>query len=381
MQPKDKNFWLYVLKHLAWLVDNNQVWKIFVPLYLIAVLVWFNSYHEELLVNTLIKNNQQLMAQIDSMQNVFKAQKANFELILRDVMGDYGDLIPKQAVFLGQAVPVNHLSARQTFNRMFRYLFKYKIEVRDALERFHFYEPAIIDSLKKYQLPLDLRFIFLAESWAYPLAVSSVGATGGWQFMRYTAAEWKVEINNEIDMRLDPWYMSQVVCKYISYLRQHSHSNQEAVRAYNTGLRRFLQVAAKQSWVTKTWFIDTNDENNIYLSWILAWKWIYKQPLKFGIKINYDLPPLKIKTIKVKIDAWRYKNNLTFLKLARATQCDMFLLKDLNPAFLKIDRQGAKVIPASPYQRYAVRYLKLPVWVKIKKLDQLKVRGVKFLFN
>ncbi len=381
MRSKDKNFWLIILNHLKWLIEQQQLWKIVLPFYLVAAGIWCGVYYQQLIVYKLLTSNQKMVQQADSMQSSFKKQSANFKLILRDIMGDYGDIIPQQAIFLGKKVPLNHLSARQNLNHIFRYLFKNKIEVRDALERFHFYERAIIDSLNKYNLSLDLRFIFLAESWSYPLAISQSGATGAWQFMRYTAVELGVEINRNIDMRRDPWYMSQIFCKYITYLRQHSHSNQEAIRAYNTGLHRFLYAAAKQNWVSRAWFVDTNDENNIYLFWILAWKWIYEQPLKFGIKINYNLPPLKITTIKIRLDNWHYKNNLTFLKLAQMTHCDLFLLKDLNPAFLKTNRQGIRVIPGSYRRRYAIRYFKLPSWVETKKLKQIKINGVKFLLN
>ena len=281
---------------------------------------------------------------------------------------------------MGESIPLDHLTTRQAINWMLRYLFKHKPEVRDALERFHFYEPAIIDTLKKYNLPLDLRFVFLAESWAYPLAVSHVGAAGGWQFMRYTAMELGVEINRNIDMRRDVWYMSKIFCDYINYLRQRSKSNSEALRAYNTGINKFLRVAARQSWVTKTWFIDVNDENNIYLFWVLIWKFIYEKPLEFGIKINYNLPPLKLKIVKVKIDSWRYRDDLTFLTIARAVRCDALLLKDLNPAFLKTNKKGLRIIPGPRSSRYVVRYFKLPAGVDLNKLKQTKIRGVKFIW-
>lgn len=380
MHDKDKNFWIYVLKYMRWLLEQQQLWKVVLPLYLLVAGIWFVVYYQELMVNRVLQNNQQLKVRVDTLTKAFKNQQANFELILRDIMGDYGKVIPPQGMFLGESIPLDHLSARQTMNWMLRYLFKHKPEVRDALERFHFYEPAIIDTLRKYNLPLDLRFVFLAESWAYPLAVSQTGAVGGWQFMRYTAAELGVEINKNVDMRRDVWYMSKIFCDYIGYLRQRSNSNNEALRAYNTGINRFLEVAARQSWVTKAWFIDVNDENNIYLFWVLVWKFVYEKPLEFGIKVNYNLPPLKLKIVKIKIDSWYYRDDLTFLTIARAVRCDALLLKDLNPAFLKTNKKGLRIIPGPRSSRYVVRYFKLPAGVDLNKLKQTKIRGVKFIW-
>jgi hypothetical protein len=380
MLDKDRNFWKYVLKYARWLFEQQQLWKLLLPFYLIAAGVWFVVYYQGLLVQRVLQSNSELKINVDSLTCVLKKQQAEFKLILMDVMGDYGDVTPSQAVFLNKTVPLNHLSARQSLNWIYRYLFKHKMEVRDALERFHFYEAAIIDTLRKNNLPMDLRFVFLAESWAYPLAVSKAGAAGGWQFMRYTAAEVGVEISHSVDMRRDVWYMSKTFCDYIKYLRRHSKSLPAALRAYNTGIDRFLRAAARQSWVTKVWFVDTNDENNIYLFWVLAWKFIYSKPLEFGIKVNYNFPPLKLKVIKIRLDSRRYRENLTFLAIAKATGCDLFLLKDLNPAFLKVNRRGYRIIPGSRLKRYVVRYFKLPASVDLVKLKQIKLRGVKLIF-
>ncbi len=379
VKNKDKNFLKYILNYLRWLILNNEFWKLVLPLYFIATLIWFINYHEYLLVNKLINNNKKLISHVDSMESAFKIQQNNFNLILRDIMGDYGDVIPKQPVFLGKIINTNHLSARQIFNWMFRYLFSHKPDVRDALERFYFYEQAITDSLKKHNLPLDLKYVFLAESWAYPLSVSSAGAVGGHQFMPYTAIELNVEINKDIDMRRDPWYMSKIFCDYITKLRKQANSYEEALRAYNTGINRFLLAAANQSWVTKAWFIDVNDENNIYLFWILVWKWIYERPLKFGIKVNYDFPPIEIQMVAIKLDMRYYRNNLTFLEIATAVKSDMFFIKDLNPAFLKLNRRGERVIPGPRDKRYITRYLKLPANLNIDKLKKINKRGIKFL--
>ncbi len=382
MRKKDRDFWLYVLRYARWLFKQQELWKLVLPMYLLAAVGWFLVYYQQRTVEYVAGINKKLEKRFDSLEAVLSKQQEGFELILRDTMGDYGDILPKQTVFLGKVVFLDHLSARQTLNWIFRYLFKHKPEVRDALERFHFYEASINDTLKKYNLPSDLRFVFLAESWAYPLAVSRTGAAGGWQFMRYTAKKLGVEINRDVDMRRDVWYMSKVFCDYIKYLRRHTSSSDEALRAYNTGINRFLKIAARQKWVAKTWFVDVNDENNIYLFWVLAWKFVYEKPLEFGIKIDYNLPPLKIKVIKIKIDRWRYRGNLTFWELARVLRCDILLLKDLNPAFLKVNRRGLRIISApQTRKRYAVRYFKLPAGVELGKLRQIQVKGIKFIWQ
>jgi hypothetical protein len=377
MYRKDKVIWDKLILELR-LLWSIKTFRLFLVWFILLMAVFTALSLADYTINRQFRN-EMLENQKELMQSL-RSEQGSLKLIVQDILGNYSAAMPDSIYFFDRLISTRAHPVRQILNPLFSYLLAYpenKIAVGQALERFHFYEQAISDTLKNHNLHSDLRFVGLAESWAKYDAVSDAGAVGLFQFMQYTARELGVEINEDVDMRRDPWYMSKVFCDYIQYLREKTESYDEALRAYNTGLRRFLEAASRQSWVKKTWFIDVNSENNIYMFWLLAWKIIYEKPERFGLRPDYNYEPAQIKVIQVKMD---YESQIDFLELARMLKCDVITLRYLNPAFIRINKEGQRVFFGN-HRKTVSRYLKIPISSDLNALREAKIKGIEFMLN
>ena len=74
--------------------------------------------------------------------------------------------------------------------------------------------------LIKNGIPKQLKNLAIIESSLNSKTVSSVGATGPWQFMPSTAQQYGLIINNTIDERYDMYKSTYAAAKYLKQLYQ-----------------------------------------------------------------------------------------------------------------------------------------------------------------
>jgi cell division protein FtsL len=86
------------------------------------------------------------------------------------------------------------------------------------LKRKDIYFPMIHKAFKEKNLPIELAYISMLESGFNPMALSSVGARGLWQFMPKTAVHYKLVINGDIDERTDPAKATEAAAQYFKEL-------------------------------------------------------------------------------------------------------------------------------------------------------------------
>ena len=89
----------------------------------------------------------------------------------------------------GEPVPLNEPEVREDLDREFVIEVWSRAQTTMWLKRAHRYFPEIERKLRARRLPLDLKYVALAESDLRTLARSSVGALGPWQFMAPTAQQ------------------------------------------------------------------------------------------------------------------------------------------------------------------------------------------------
>ena len=68
----------------------------------------------------------------------------------------------------------------------------------------HVYFPMFEETLDKYNMPLELKYLAMIESALNPLAGSRVGAKGLWQFMYATGKLYGLNSNTLVEDRYDP---------------------------------------------------------------------------------------------------------------------------------------------------------------------------------
>lgn len=93
----------------------------------------------------------------------------------------------------------------------------------------------IIDSLEKHNLPVSLSVVPLFESGFKEDAVSKAGAVGMWQFMEWTARHYGLEVNSEVDERLDPKKSLSAFIKYYKDSRKELGNDLFSLVSFNVG--------------------------------------------------------------------------------------------------------------------------------------------------
>lgn len=99
-----------------------------------------------------------------------------------------------------------------------------------------YYFPIIETVFDRYDIPLELKYLAVVESGLDPLATSSSGAKGLWQFMLVTAKAYGLEVNSLVDERCDVYKSTVAVAKHLKDLYFLYEDWLVAIAAYNAGI-------------------------------------------------------------------------------------------------------------------------------------------------
>jgi membrane-bound lytic murein transglycosylase D len=230
---------------------------------------------------------------------------------------------------------------------------KYNYEVREAIERFatkyyasvmslaYFYFPMIEEELVRAGLPIELRTLAVIESALNPLATSSVGAKGIWQFMPVTGKEYGLEINSLVDERCNPRLSTQAACKYLKRMYQVYGDWTLAIASYNTGpgnVNKAIIRAGGDSNNFKGSFWDVYDylheQTRQYVPFYMGATYAFAYHKAHGIDV--PMPPMPIAVDTIMID-----RPMHLEQVSSTINVNLEVLKMLNPQYL-ID-----IIPAT----------------------------------
>lgn len=92
------------------------------------------------------------------------------------------------------------------------------------------------------QLPMELKYLPMVESTLRPYVKSSAGAAGLWQFIPSTARIYKLNINDYIDERHDPYKSTEAAVKMLHNLYEQFGDWQLVLAAYNCGPGRVAKA-------------------------------------------------------------------------------------------------------------------------------------------
>jgi len=258
--------------------------------------------------------------------------------------------MPDSVTFAGEQVPLDRFDVKEALDRELlsnAYFHSQTIRyIKLAPRYFSIIEPI----LKKEGIPDDFKFLALAESGLDPRAVSPVHAIGFWQFMKGTAMQYGLEVNNEVDERYNVVKSTYAACDYLKDAYEKYGNWTMVAASYNAGMRGIDRQLERQK--TDSYYnLLLVEETERYVFRIVALKLILENPAKYNFIIpeseKYPIIPTKNVEITGSVE--------DFADFAHKLGINYKLLKDFNPwlrqSYLKnpSHRKYVIEIPVLPY--------------------------------
>lgn len=257
--------------------------------------------------------------------------------------------------------------------------------IEKILSRVGMYQPMISRTLRKYGLPQDLIYMAAGESGFSPLAVSSAGATGMWQFMAARARDYGLRMNQYQDQREDPLKSTDAAARHLRDLYQEFGDWYLAMAAYDAGPGA-IQKAIERTGYANFWKLRELHalplETQNYVPIFIATALIAKDPRAYGFEVQPD-PPMDPDQVTVSVP--------TDLRLvAELIDQPSKELERLNPSLLTwatpLDESPFEInLPHGTKELYDKRIADVPpekrvAWraVKVEQADTLESIASKY---
>jgi membrane-bound lytic murein transglycosylase D len=232
---------------------------------------------------------------------------------------------PEKVEFAGEAVPIENFDVWESFDRELLVNTYWQSQTMLFIKRAERFFPVIEPILKEYNIPDDFKYLALAESGMMNVT-SPAGAVGVWQFMRGTAQDYGLEVNDEVDERYHLEKSTVAACRFLleSYTKYGSWTMSAA--SYNAGRSGMdRQIGIQKE--TDYYDLLLNDETQRYVFRIIAIKSILENPTAYGFHANEsDLYP-QIDYIELPVN---YRV-VCFADFAHEFNTNYKMVKYLNP--------------------------------------------------
>lgn len=232
----------------------------------------------------------------------------------------------KEYAFAGEALPVDNFDVAERLERELLVNAFYHSSTILAIKMSNRYFPAIEQILKEEDVPEDFKYLAVAES-GLRQATSSADARGVWQFLKETAREYGLEVNDEVDERYHLENSTRAACAHFKALKKRFGSWTLAAAAYNMGGASLAKVMAEQR-ADNFFQLNINEETSRYIFRVVAMKEIILDAESYGFSIPKDqlyqpLDHYKVVEVNGSVENWG--------DFAKTHQTDYRMLKIYNP--------------------------------------------------
>jgi len=258
--------------------------------------------------------------------HTFSVQEINYPLI-----NDFP--FPKSVSLFGEQIPLKNRRVWEMLDREFTISVWRRSQVLLWLKRAGRYFPYIETKLAEADMPIDLKYLAVAESNLLTTIRSRKGAVGMWQIITKTAKRNGLRVDLKIDERRSFERSTEAAIKYLRSLKEMLGTWALALAAYNCGEERMEKEIEEQK-VRDYYRLNLPLETERFLFRIAAIKIIMENPARYG----YMIPPEQIyrpilyKSVPVKVDI-----SLPMTEVAQAMDIDFKTIKEINPHILSYD--------------------------------------------
>lgn len=260
------------------------------------------------------------------------------------------DTLKARLEILDQKTPFN-IEYNESLESVIKMFLKNKrVFLTRVMARSKFYFPLFEQTLDRYDIPLEIKYLAIIESALNPKAKSRVGATGIWQFMFTTGKAYGLDVSSYVDERSDPIKSTEAAAKYLARLYKIFGDWDLALAAYNSGPGNVNKAIRRSGGYTNYWNIRSflPRETAGYVPAFLATMYImeYAQEHGFG-----DFASSKA-GYYFETDTVQVKQLISFDQISEMLEIDRDVVQFFNPSY-KLD-----IIPYVEDESY---YLRLPV--------------------
>jgi membrane-bound lytic murein transglycosylase D len=261
---------------------------------------------------------------INSSENVDKLIKENTDYLEHN----HAQIISNRLQELNNISTINYTYNKTIQSFIDAYLIKNKQLISRMLSLSNYYFPIFEQTLDKYDLPLELKYLSIVESALNPNARSKSGARGLWQFMYPTGKQYGLEVNSYIDERRDPFKSTEAACQYFVKLYDMFGDWNLVLAAYNGGpgyIQRKLISTEKDNFWDLRPYLRRETRNYIPSFVAVSYLMTYAN--------EYNIQPDTLQIELVPTDTFTINCQISFSLLSTLTCVSTYEIKRLNPSY------------------------------------------------
>lgn len=216
-------------------------------------------------------------------------------------------------------------------DRIFSFIQYFAVRNRDytkmVLARKEKFFPLFETTLKKHEMPSEIQYLAIVESGLDPQIRSRVGAMGLWQFMPATGRMYGMNVNSDVDDRMDPEMSTDAAAKYLKSLYRMFGDWEVAMAAYNCGPGN-VRKAIRRSGGKKTFWEIYNylpRETRSYVPQVQAFLYLLNHLEKHNFSLEEPTYPIEYEKI-------RFDRAFSLAKLSELSNICLQDLEELNPS-------------------------------------------------
>jgi membrane-bound lytic murein transglycosylase D len=253
-----------------------------------------------------------------------------------------------------EVIPLSYNNTVKNIIKFYTERKRDQVEVMLGLSAYYF--PIFEETLDRYNMPLELKYLPVIESALNPKAVSRVGATGLWQFMYGTGKQMGLEVTSFVDERRDPIKSTDAAIRYLKYLYNTYDDWYLAIAAYNCGPGNVNRAIRRSGNKKNYWqiYYHLPKETRGYVPAFIAAAYVMNYYREHNLRARMPDIPFQADTLYV-------HDYLHFEQLESMLDMDKDLVRALNPMYRR------DVIPAKAEKPYP---LTLPAHKALEFLEK-----------
>lgn len=198
---------------------------------------------------------------------------------------------------------------------------QYFMRLQPRIQR---YLPYIYEQTQLYGLPAEIALLPIVESALDPFAFSPGGASGPWQFIRGTARQYGLDINDWYDGRRDLIASTDAAITYLKRLENRFDDWYLALAGYNAGEGNVSRALRKNPGAG---FFELRlpRETQAYVPRLLALAEVISDPDKYNLTLPDIMPDIRLATLTT-------HSQFDLTKLSQISGLSLDDLYQYNPA-------------------------------------------------